>query len=140
MYLISVEEENTHPALVTANIRKSIKKCLAERPEKLSTLKGRLLELTGSEFDELFINPVRGSYFFIFTSDSCKPLHVWAIRRDQDTSLRADCIEAITDSIIDIEDIKKLGLPRRLELELTEVYRRTLVLKQEKYTTQCNIS
>ena len=140
MYLISVEEENTHPALVTSNIRKSIRKCLEERPERLSTLKRRLLELVGSDFEEVFINPVRGSYFFIFTRDRGKPLHVWAIRRDQDTSLRADCIEAITDSIIDIEDIKKLGLPHRLELELTEFYNRTLVLKQEKYTAQCNIS
>ena len=140
MYLISVEDENTFPALVTANIRKSIKKCLEERPEHLSTLKRRLVEVTGTGYHQLFINPVGQSYFFIFTSDYHKPLHAWAIRRQQDGSLRTDCIQAITDWIIDIEDIKKLGLPRRLEFDLADVYERTLVLKQEKYTTQCNIS
>ena len=141
MYLISVEEENTYPASVTANIRKSIKKCLEERPEHLSTLKRRLVEVAGSEYQQLFINPVgQESYFFIFTSDHHKPLHAWAIRKQQDGSLRADCIEAITDWIIDIEDIKKLGLPRCLEFDLEEVYKRTKLIKEEKYTAQCNIS
>ena len=141
MYLISVEEETTHPALVTANVRKSIKKCLEEGPERLCTLKRRLLESIGSEFDQLYINQVgRSSYSFIFTNDHSKPLHAWAIRRDQAGSLRADCIEAITDWIIDIEDIKKLGLPRCLEFDLEEVYKRTKEIKEEKYTAQCNIS
>ena len=140
MYLISVEEENTFPAMVTENIRQSIKKCLEERPDHLSTLKRRLMEVAGTEYQQLFINPVGQSYFFIFTSDRYKPLHVWAIRRQQDGSLRTDCIQAITDLIIDIEDIKKLGLPRRLEFDVTDVYKQTLVLKQEKYTAQCNIS
>ena len=140
MYLISVEEENTYPALVTANIRKSIKKCLEERPEHLSILKRRLTELVGRDYHQLFINPVGQSYFFIFTSDHYKPLHAWAIRRERDGSLRADCIEAINDWIFDIEDIKKLGLPRRLEFDLADVFNRNMELKQEKYTTQCNIS
>ena len=140
MYLISVEEETSYPALVIKNIRKSIKACLEERPDHLSILKRRLVEMAGTEHHQLFINPVGQSYFFIFTSEHYKPLHAWAIRRQQDGSLRTDCIQAITDWIINIEDIKKLGLPRRLEFDLADVYKQTMVIKEEKYTTQCNIS
>ena len=64
----------------------------------------------------------------------------WTEMKPGKESLRADCIEAITDWIIDIEDIKKLGLPRCLEFDLEEVYKRTKVIKEEKYTAQCNIS
>ena len=67
-------------------------------------------------------------------------IHLCQKKSEKSANPSADCIEAITDWIIDIEDIKKLGLPRCLEFDLEEVYKRTKEIKEEKYTAQCNIS
>lgn len=141
MYLISVEDEDTHPASDVSDIRKSVRKCLEEKPEYVSSLKRSLSELLGEKFPQIFINKIEESYFIIFSNENCKPLHVWAIKKENKPSLREDCIMAISDWILNIEDIEKLGLPKPVEFDLADFYQRTMILlREQKYSVQCNLS
>ena len=141
MYLISVEDEDSHPAHLVTDVRNSVRRSLDDRPEYVSSLKRNLVERLGHNFPHIFVNKIGDSYFFIFSSDDSKPIHAWAIKKENRACLREDCIVAISDWIINIEDIKKLGLPKSLEFDLSDFYERTMILlREQKYSVQCNLS
>ena len=141
MYLLSVEDEMTHPTSDVSEVKQTVRKCLEEKPEYPSSLKRSLSEKVGDRFPHIFINKIGESYFIIFSAENSKPLHVWAIKKENRPSLREDCIMAISDWIINIDDIQKLGLPKPLEFDLADFYERTMILlREQKYSVQCNLS
>ena len=135
MFLISVEDTGNHPDHVLSAIKKCLQQSFRKLPENLSETRDSIAEklrqtkVMGKLYRYLWVDQMTKNYFIIIATTledgmgRGKPILAWAVRRKTERSLAELCLEVISDSVSDLEDINKLGLPTSLETEAEEFFK-----------------
>ena len=134
MFLISVEDTGNHPANVLSEIKRCLQKSFKVAPENLEQTRDSIAEklkkpdVMGPLFRYLWVDEMGRNYFIIIATSledgkgRGKPILGWAVRKKM-RRLTELSLEVIGESLKEIEDIDKLGLPTLMEEDIAEVFK-----------------
>ena len=135
MFWIRVEDTGNQSRNVLTAIKKCLQPCFNKQPDNLEHTRESIAQrlskpdVMGQLYRHIWVDQMGRNYFIIIATSledgmgRRKPILCWAIRRKLKDSLAELCLEVISKSLSEIEDINKLGLPTRLERDTEKVFR-----------------
>ena len=135
MFWIRVEDTGNQSGSVLNAIKKCLQPCFNKQPDNLEHTRESIAQrlskpdVMGQLYRHIWVDQMGRNYFIIIATSledgmgRRKPILCWAIRRKMKDSLAELCLEVISKSLSEIEDINKLGLPTRLERDTEKVFR-----------------
>ena len=134
MFTIKLEDVGRHPEYVLSAIKNCLRLSFKTPPEILDKTRDSIAEklkkpdVMGPLFRYLWVDEMGRNYFIIIATSledgkgRGKPILGWAVRKKM-RRLTELSLEVIGESLKEIEDIDKLGLPTLMEEDIAEVFK-----------------
>ena len=134
MFWIRVEDTGNQSGSVLTAIKKCLQPCFNKQPDNLEQTRESIAQrlskpdVMGQLYRYIWVDQMGRNYFIIIATSledgkgRGKPILGWAVRKKM-RRLTELSLEVIGESLKEIEDIDKLGLPTLMEEDIAEVFK-----------------